>query len=158
MPSAWQAFEAIARAAQAPIVANAEAGDSLHDFDLRNIHPRIEKVSKKLFDDGHYAQATFEAYKLLDNEVQHVAKSTDSGTALMQRVFSGKPPVIRLTKLSNKSEEDEQDGYRFLVAGSMLAIRNPRGHTVNMPDSPSDCLDHLSLASLLFRRLEARQP
>jgi uncharacterized protein (TIGR02391 family) len=156
MPNAWKTFESIARTTPAPVAASS-AQDSLHDFDLRNIHPRIEKVSKKLFDDGHYAQATFEAYKFLDNEVQRVAKSTDSGTSLMQKVFSGKPPQIRLTKLSNKSEEDEQDGYRFLFAGSMLAIRNPRGHTVNLADSLSDCLDQLSLASLLLRRLEGRQ-
>jgi uncharacterized protein (TIGR02391 family) len=157
MPNALQAFESIVRAIPAP-VAVAAAVEQDHDFDLRNIHPLIEKVSKKLFDDGHYAQATFEAYKFLDNEVQRTAKSTDSGTSLMQKVFSGKPPLIRLTKLSNKSEEDEQDGYRFLFAGSMLAIRNPRGHTVNMADSPSDCLDQLSLASMLLRRLEGRQP
>src|ERR1700722_20789235 len=98
MPSAWQTFESIARAAPAPTVAAAEAGDSFHDFDLRNIHPSIEKVSKKLFDDGHYAQATFESFKLLDNEVQHVAKSGDSGTKLMMGVFGGVAPRIQLTK------------------------------------------------------------
>lgn len=157
MLDAWGIFESIARSTTISAAAPTEPEDFLHDFDLRNIHPSIDNVSRKLFDDGHYAQATFEAYKLLDNEVQHIAHSSDSGTSLMQKAFSGKPPSIRLTKLSNKSEEDEQDGYRFLFAGSMLAIRNPRGHTVNVADSPGACLDYLSLASLLLRRLEARQ-
>jgi hypothetical protein len=40
-----------------------------------------------------------------------------------------------------------------LSAGAMLAIRNPRGHE-NLIDTPDRCLDHLSLASLLIRRLE----
>jgi uncharacterized protein (TIGR02391 family) len=158
MPNALATFESIARRVPVSAVPPTEPVGGLHDFDLRNIHPRIEKVSKELFDDGHYAQATFEAFKLLDNEVQHVAKSGDSGTKLMMGVFGGVSPTIRLTRMTSASEKDEQEGYKFLFAGSMLAIRNPRGHTVGLADSLGECLDHLTLASLLLRRLEARVP
>ncbi len=41
-----------------------------------------------------------------------------------------------------------------MFAGSMLAIRNPRGHEVSLSESPDQCLDHLSFASFLLRRLE----
>jgi uncharacterized protein (TIGR02391 family) len=157
MPSSLATFESIARRVPASAPATEPAG-GLHDFDLRNIHPRIEKASRKLFDDGHYAQATFEAFKLLDNEVQQVAKSGESGTKLMMGAFGGVSPIIRLTKMVSTSEKDEQEGYKFLFAGSILAIRNPRGHTVGLADSPGECLDHLSLGSLLLRRLEARLP
>ncbi len=57
---------------------------------------------------------------------------------------------------SSVSEKDEQEGYKFIFSGSMMAIRNPRGHEINLKDSPTDCLDHLSLASMLARRLEKR--
>jgi len=40
------------------------------------------------------------------------------------------------------------------VAGAMLGIRNPRGHKTGMVDDPDVCLDHLSLASMLVRRLD----
>jgi hypothetical protein len=52
------------------------------------------------------------------------------------------------------SEKDEQKGYQFLFAGSILAIRNPRGHEYALVDSPDTCLDHLGFASQLLRRLE----
>jgi uncharacterized protein (TIGR02391 family) len=155
MPDALAIFESIARRVPVSAMPTEPAG-GLHDFDLRNIHPRLEKVSRKLFDDGHYAQATFESFKVLDNQVQHVAKSGDSGTKLMMGVFGGAAPLVRLTKMVSTSEKDEQEGYKFLFAGSILAIRNPRGHTVGIAESLSECLDHLSLASLLLRRLEAR--
>jgi uncharacterized protein (TIGR02391 family) len=153
MADAWVLFENIARRAASLTEASGSA-DALHPFDERNIHPKIEKVAKKLFDDGHYAQATFESYKLLDKEVQHLTGSTDSGKNLMMKTFSEVSPLIKLTKLSNLSEKDEQEGYKFIFAGSIMAIRNPRGHEVGLADSPALCLDHLSLASLLIRRLE----
>jgi uncharacterized protein (TIGR02391 family) len=109
---------------------------------------------KNLFDDGHYALATFEAYKLIDKEVSALAKVSESGVKLMMKAFSEQSPLIRLTDLSTTSEKDEQEGYKFIFSGSVMAIRNPRGHEYGVKDSPTECLDHLSLASMLLRRLE----
>ncbi len=72
----------------------------------------------------------------------------------MMRVFSKTTPVLSLTSCKTTEEKDEQEGYKFLFAGSSSAIRNPRGHLYSMTNSPDECLDHLSLASLLLRRLE----
>ena len=74
----------------------------------------------------------------------------------MMRAFSADTPLIRLTQLSNTSEKDEQEGYKFIFSGAIQAIRNPRGHEVNLPDTIDMCLDHLSIASALLRRLEQR--
>ncbi|MDV3242507.1 MAG: TIGR02391 family protein, partial [Methylocaldum sp.] len=111
----------------------------------RNIHPRIEKVSKKLFDDGHYSQATFEAYKLIDREVQRLSKLSESGVKLMMRAFNEQSPLIPLTTLSNTSEKDEQEGYKFIFSGSIMAIRNPRGHEFGLSGRPIPI--HFSLAA-----------
>lgn len=126
----------------------------LHPFDQRDIHPKLPPVVKQLFDDSHFAQATFEAYKFVDKEVQRFSKSTESGFKVMMQAFAVENPLIRLTPLATPSEKDEQKGFQFLFAGSVLAIRNPRGHEYSLVDSPDQCLDHLSLASLLLRRLD----
>jgi uncharacterized protein (TIGR02391 family) len=156
MAESWKLFESVVRRASAFTEAPSEPVGGLHPFDQRNIHPKIEAASKKLFDDGHYSQATFESYKLIDKEVQKLAKVSESGVKLMMKAFSETTPLIQLTKLANTSEKDEQEGYKFIFAGSVLAIRNPRGHEVGLADSPTQCLDHLSLASLLIRRLESK--
>lgn len=103
---------------------------------------------------SYYSQATFEAFKFVDKEVQRHSKIDKTGVDLMMRAFSESAPAIQLTSLANKSERSEQEGYKFLFAGSVLAVRNPRGHEVSLLESPDQCLDHLSLASLLLRRLE----
>jgi uncharacterized protein (TIGR02391 family) len=128
----------------------------LHPFDERNIHPDIATVSLKLFDDGHYAQATFEAFKLLDNTVRNVSGIQDSGYKLMMTAFNEGDPKIKLNDLLTTSDKDEQLGFRHVFAGSMSAIRNPRGHEIRA--DPIDlCLDHLSLASVLLRTFENRR-
>lgn len=155
MADSLQLFEVVVRRARSVTEARSEPVGGSHPFDDRNIHTRIQSTSKKLFDDGHYAPATFEAYKLLDKEVAALAKLSESGVKLMMKAFSEQSPLIRLTDMSTTSEKDEQEGYKFIFSGTVMAIRNPRGHEYGVKESPTECLDHLSLASLLLRRLES---
>lgn len=147
-------FEEITRKAAQFTEPAAEPETFFHPFDNRNIHPALQPVVRRLFDDGHFAQATFEGFKFLDKEVQRHSRTGDSGFKLMMNSFSESNPSIQLTPLTTTSEKDEQKGFQFLFAGSVLAIRNPRGHEFGLRDSPDQCLDHLALASLLLRRLE----
>jgi len=156
MSDPFAVFEKIARSAAD---LGTEPGDEpksqaqTHPFDERNIHPAIGTVSLKLFDDGHYSQATFEAFKYLDLQVKDLSGVNDSGYKLMMNALSETAPKIKLTPLSSQSEIDEQMGYKHVFAGAMSAIRNPRGHEINF-DPIDRCLDHLSFASVLLRRLE----
>ena len=124
----------------------------MHPFDERDIHPGLPSVVRDLFDDGHYAQSTFEAFKFIDKEIQRHSQLAESGFKLMMQAFAEVSPAIQLTSLGTASQRDEQKGFQFLFAGSVLAIRNPRCHEVSISDSPDQCLDHLSLVSLLLRR------
>jgi len=150
------AFERIARVARHLSYGEDEEPSQSHPFDERNIHPEIGQITLKLFNDGHYSQATFEAFKYLDNCVKKLAGINESGFKLMMAAFAESNPKIKLTALSTQSEIDEQSGFKFIFAGSMSAIRNPRGHDITT-DPIDRCLDHLSFASVLLRRLEDRQ-
>jgi len=149
-------FERVARAASRLAYRPHEAAaETEHPFETRNIHPSLPVIVRDLFDDGHYSQSTFEALKFVDREVARLASQTDSGFKLMMNVFAESTPILQLTPCSSVSERDEQKGFQFLFAGSVLAIRNPRGHQYSVRDSPDECLDHLALASVLLRRLQA---
>jgi len=148
-------FELVVRRVSLITEARSEPLGGSHPFDERNIHTRIHGTSKKLFDDGHYASATFEAYKMIDKEVAGIAKVNDSGVNLMMKAFSEQSPLIQLNNMASISDTDEQKGYKFIFSGAVMAIRNPRGHEYGIKESPTECLDHLSLASLLLRRLES---
>ncbi|MDE2180488.1 MAG: TIGR02391 family protein [candidate division NC10 bacterium] len=107
-----------------------------------------------MFDDGYYSQATFEACKYLDKEVSRISNCSESGYKLMMRAFQETSPLLALTALRTDSERDEQAGYKFIFSGTVMAIRNPRGHEYKIRDSIDECLDHLALISALLRRIE----
>lgn len=153
MPRFLEQFEEIVRRAHGFTSKEDVSDSSLHPFDLRNIHPEFPAKVRKLFDDGHYAEATFAAFKHVDNLVQKFSGLSKSGEKLMMEAFSENSPAIKLTALSSTSEIDEQRGYKFIFSGGAVAIRNPRGHE-NDSDELDKCLDHLAFASLLVRRLE----
>jgi uncharacterized protein (TIGR02391 family) len=155
MSEAWIKFQGIARIASELSNKPSESDASHHQFDVRNIHPILPKKVKTLFDDGHFSQATFEALKFLDKEVARIANSSESGFKLMMAAFPESSPLIKLTPCSNETERNEQKGYQFLFAGSILAIRNPRGHEYSIHDSPDECLDYLAVTSVLLRRLQS---
>lgn len=132
------------------------SADLEHPFDGRNIHPDLWKPTKKLFDDGHFSQSTFEAYKFVDNRVKKLSKKKQTGFKLMMQAFAEENPLIALADISDETGKDEQKGFQFLFAGGVMAIRNPRGHVVDFPETIDQCLDHLSFASMLLRRLDER--
>jgi uncharacterized protein (TIGR02391 family) len=159
MPSSLEKFEAIARAVarlprREPATQPAAEVAVLHPFDSRNIHPDLPAKVRELFDDGHFPEATSLAFKYLDKKVQKHSGLIESGYKLMMAAFDGATPKVKLNLLATTSEKDEQQGYRFVFAGGMQGIRNPRAHEVTIVDDPDICLDHLSLVSLLLRRLE----
>lgn len=122
-----------------------------------NLHPEVKKVSKGLFDDGHYSQAILEAYKAVVNAVKDVSgvKNRD-GKPLMEFVFSINNPVIKLNNLQSQSEIDEQTGMMLLFSGAALGIRNPKAHDYVVQKDPIRTLEYLNFASLLLKRLDER--
>jgi len=127
--------------------------DEVHPFQLRSVHEKLPAKVRRLFDDGHYAEATFEAFKFIDRRVSSLSGVKESGYKLMMAALAESGPM-KLNDLSTDTEKDEQRGYQFMLAGAMSAVRNPRGHEFDMFDPAETCLDHLSLASLFIRKIE----
>lgn len=148
-------FEQVVRSVSAISEAAPDAERQSHPFELRNIHPDLPARTKALFDDGYYAEATFEAFKFIEQEIKRVGRiSGKTGFPLMMDALDETRPKVALNNLASDSEVDEQKGFRHMFAGAQSAIRNPRGHGTNLTDSPDACLDHLSVASVLLRRLD----
>lgn len=130
--------------------------DEPHPFETRNIHPDLPKKVRELFDDGHCDHAVFEAFKFIEKEVKRLSGIRGkTGYALMMDAFNETNAKVKLNGLTTDSELDEQRGYKSIFAGASAGIRNPRGHEVDMADTPDEALDYLALASLLLRRLDA---
>jgi uncharacterized protein (TIGR02391 family) len=155
-------FERVVRSIDAEVVepppAPAETAEQeeLHPFETRNIHPDLPTRVRKLFDDGHWEQSVFEAFKFIEKEVKRISGiRVKTGYQLMMDAFNENSPKVQLNGLATESEIDEQKGFKFIFAGAATGIRNPRGHEIDIGDTPDEALDFLALASLLLRRLDS---
>lgn len=130
--------------------------ESNSEFLSRSFHHEIVKHSKKLFVQGHYFHAVFEACKVYNKLVQSKAKSSKDGQSLMLEVWGPEKGVLKITPCQTETDSNIQNGVKFLSAGLMQAIRNPTAHepALDWPIERKDCLDLLSFLSFLFRKLD----
>jgi uncharacterized protein (TIGR02391 family) len=129
---------------------------SLMDYDL---HPLIKEVSKKRFEDGHYADAVEAAFKEVIKRVKEYIKNKTGenldGDRAMNRAFGfeNQKPLIKFNNLKTEEEKDEQRGIMFLFKG-IVGIRNRKAHENVILDDPYRAIEYLALASLLMRLLD----
>lgn len=139
-------------AAPEPKPALAPAGDPMAQFDALVSDPDVNVTCRALYRDGHHARAVEEAFKFLANAVKgRSGEAARDGQDLMLHVFNLDQPVLRLNDLRRVSERDEQAGYRFMLAGAMTGIRNPRAHEHTIRDQADVALELLVIANHLMR-------
>jgi len=137
-----------------PLLAPSERSD-VELLERLAIHPKIRQVSEKLFADGHYAQAIFEALKAIEIAVKEKSGLRDLfGKSLMSTAFSLKAPRLRSNALETTTEQNEQEGFMFLFMGAMAALRNPGGHEIGAEPDVHYTLWCLGLASLLMTKVD----
>jgi uncharacterized protein (TIGR02391 family) len=123
-------------------------------FEGLDLHPRISTVCIDLYRDAHYRQAVLDASIALVNYVKEKSRKHDlDGAALMSTVFSANNPVLAFNGLADQTDKDEQQGMMHLFMGAVLALRNPRAHSV-FDDSPELALDAIAFLSMLAKRLD----
>lgn len=111
----------------------------------------LRAATRGLFRDGYYAQAVEQACKLINNAVKdRCGKTTKDGPDLMHHAFKVDVPVLRINPLKTVSQRDEQNGYRYIFAGMMAGLRNPRAHEHLLRDEPEAALEVLVMANHLL--------
>jgi len=130
--------------------------ESLSEFNARSFHPEVIQHCRQLFRQGHYFHAVFEACKVYNKLVREKSKSSKDGEPLMMDVWGWQNGVLKVTPCKSETDQNVQDGIKFLSAGLMRAMRNPTAHepALHWPITKEDCLDMLSFVSFLFRKLE----
>ena len=118
-----------------------------------DLHPEIARAASELYRNGHYPNAIEDAVKALNAWVRYRSGETLDGTALMEKVFSPKSPVLRFNELKDKSDEDEQRGFMMLFTGAITALRNPRAHKL-IEDEAERALEFIAFVSLLAKLLD----
>ncbi len=129
------------------------------------IHPAIVKSSKRLYDDGHYADAAVDAFiefnhraKKLYKEARPDATVIPDGRDLMNKLFASTSPILSVRCITRENEQDYQEGLHLMAAGAMAALRNPKSHSNEETLTAEEAMRRLMFASMLMYQLEEASP
>lgn len=124
------------------------------------LHPDIQRVSGKLYRDGSYAESACNAFIEIDSRLQKIYRekrpNTEkdiSGLPLMNKIFADNDSVLEAGESTTQTGRDIQTGTRFLFAGAMAALRNPKSHH-NITLGKEDCMRRLIFASMLMYKVD----
>ena len=129
----------------------------------RYVHPEITALSKRLYEDGHYAESVTKAWSHINERLQEKykecrnAKKAPDGDNLINQVFSENNPVLRFSSPNPESAKDVQSGGRDMLKGAWAALRNPGAHH-NIGISPEEALRRLMFASMLLYMIDDAKP
>ncbi len=118
------------------------------------LHPAMSGAVS-LLEDGRMAEAICEALRLVEERVESLVPSDDSGHVLMESVFGSTPPKLNITTTpGGQAAADEREGFRHLFVGAMLGLRQPHALGAAVPPGLEETLEYLAVASMLMRRLD----
>ena len=124
------------------------------------LHPDIQRVSEKLYKDGSYAEAACNSFIEIDYRLQKIYRNKRpntekelNGQTLMHKTFADKDPVLVAGDMTTQTGKDIQTGTRYMFAGAMAALRNPKSHE-NITLGREDCMRRLIFASMLMFKID----
>lgn len=124
------------------------------------LHPVIYKCSYKKFIDGYFSDSVESAIKEINTRLKNLyfkykGKELD-GSNLFASVYNDDKDKTLLTanhQLETTSEKDEQTGYRFMLMGMWMALRNPNAHA-NNNISKEQAIERLLFVSMLMKKID----
>ncbi len=106
---------------------------------------KVEKFLKN----GDWDEAVRVANVRIVNRVKKLSGLNEDGVPLVQKAFSPKNPILRLSKI-----QDEQIGLMHFFIGSVFAFRNPPSHDDENKWLEEECISKLHIANYLMKILD----
>jgi uncharacterized protein (TIGR02391 family) len=125
----------------------------------RKVHADVLKFCRAELLQDNYFHAVFEATKSVADKIRELSGFTSDGSDLVDEAFGlGKKayPVLAFNSLQTETEQGEHKGLMNLIKGIFGVFRNTTAHVpkIKWDINEADCLDILTLASMIHRRLD----
>lgn len=129
------------------------------ELERRGVHPDVLKVCQARFLQHDYFYAILEAAKSIAEKIREKSGLESDGALLVDESFVFPKegyPLLAFNDLKTNSKKSEHKGLANLIKGLFGAFRNPTAHEPEhtWPISEQDCLDILTISSLIHRRLD----
>lgn|GEM_PF-2703173 len=116
-----------------------------HPFDQQGLNVYFPDKTRRLFDDGHYSESVFSAFKHLENRIKDQSGlQAKYGVVLIREAFSGNPPPISVKCPTSENYDRYRRNFISILEGIFGNIRNPGGHQ-EFDQTVDTCLRELSV-------------
>ncbi len=121
----------------------------------RNVHEYILTYCNSELLHDNYFHAVLEACKSIASKIREITGLDSDGARLIDDVFGGKDPVLKINSFDSESKKSEQSGFVNLAKGLFGTFRNPTAHNpkIEWEMTEDDALDIFVLASYILRRI-----
>ena len=82
------------------------------------------------------------------------AATVPDGTDLIHKLFGSNPLLCPVRDTGTESGNNYQQGFHFMTAGAMSALRNPKAHSNDEVLTAEEALRRLMFASMLMYKLD----
>ncbi|QEM89180.1 TIGR02391 family protein [Kosakonia radicincitans] len=125
----------------------------------RHLNEGIKDRIEQYYINKQYGMAADQGAKIYCEIIREMTGISLDGRKLVERVFSGSNPLIKICDMSTETGRSIQEGQQFLSSGVIASFRNPASHMpvdklVPEKFSELDCLNVLSIISFLFERMK----
>lgn len=120
-----------------------------------NIHPRIAKISKEIFCDGHFASAAEKALKEIETKLREMFKELKPEATVPAKILEVMRALLtengayHYCDTSTVSGKNYCKGVCALFEGTFAAYRNPASHE-NLNYTKREAVEQITLASQLM--------
>lgn len=137
--------------------AEARANRMRSALSARNVHPDVLAFCRQELMEGDCFHAVLEACKSVRSKIRDRTGLKGDGAPLIQMVFGGETPKLRINAFTTDSEKGEQRGFVNLATGLFGTFRNPTVHEprIQWPLTEEDALYLFALASYVHRRIDS---
>ena len=124
-----------------------------------NIHPRISRVSKQLYADGHFSASAEKAVKEVETRLRELFRKLKPTATVPSKIgdiigaLLSENGAYHFVDTSTTSGKDYRRGIQSLVEGMFAAYRNPSAHE-NIEYSRIEAEEQIMLASQLMYVLQ----
>jgi len=122
----------------------------------RNLHRDLLTHCRAELLQNNYFHAVLEATKSIASKLRRETGLTSDGATLIDEVFSGSTPLLKINPFLTDTEKGEQRGFVNLAKGLFGTFRNPTAHAprIEWNISEEDALDLFTLGSYVHRRID----
>jgi uncharacterized protein (TIGR02391 family) len=123
---------------------------SKNNFNENNFNKELVIAVGNRLQNDNYEDAVKQALLFLTDVFREKSGLIGDGDPLVTKALSPNNPLIKINKLNDDTEKNEQKGVMYLSQGIYTAFRNPLNHSIHTKISEKECMRQLTIIDMIY--------